>query len=123
MFWGLGILNLDGTAWYHPMRLTIDGGAVGNGKANPAQKVLDVNATMGRRLPHNLRIYAFGAALGAAGVPAAAEALAKQSHIPPSNLTLVNRASTYAHNDPAGASPKNDFLSRLVPFLKRVARG
>jgi pimeloyl-ACP methyl ester carboxylesterase len=123
MFSGWGLKGLDGTAWYHPMRLTIDAGAVGNGKANPAQKVLDVDTTMGRKLPRDLRIYAFGAALGAAGVPAAAEALAKQSHIPHRNLTLVNRGSTYAHNDPAGAFPKNDFLSRLVPFLKRVARG
>jgi hypothetical protein len=123
MFGGWGLGGLDGTAWYHPMRLTIDGGAVGNGKANPAQKVLDAHTTMGRKLPRNLRIYAFGAALVAAGVPAAAEALAKQSHIPRRNLTLVNRGTTYAHNDPAGASPKNDFLSRLVPFLKTIARG
>ena len=103
------------------MRLTIDAGAVGNGLRNPAQKVLDVNAIDGRKLPRNLRIYAFGAALGGASVPAAAKLLAKQSHIPARNVTTLNRATTYAHNDPAGASPKNDFLSRLVPFLRRIA--
>ena len=123
MFGGWGLKGLDGTAWYHPMRLTIDAGAVGNGNANPAQKVLDVHTTMGHKLPRDLRIYAFGAALGGPSVPAAAKALAKQSHIPQSNVVGLSRASTYAHNDPAGASPKNDFLSRLVPFLKKVGKG
>jgi pimeloyl-ACP methyl ester carboxylesterase len=123
MFGGWGLKGLDGTAWYHPQRLTTDAGAVGNGNANPAQKVLNVHSTMGHKLPRNLLIYAFGAALGGPNVPAAAKALAKQSHIPARNVTGLNRQSTYAHNDPAGASPKNDFLSRLVPFLKRVARG
>jgi pimeloyl-ACP methyl ester carboxylesterase len=123
MFGGWGLKGLDGTAWYHPMRLTIDAGAVGNGNANPAQKVLDVHTTMGHKLPRDLRIYAFGAALGGPSVPAAAKALAKQSHIPLRNVTGLSRASTYAHNDPAGASPKNDFLSRLVPFLKKVGKG
>jgi pimeloyl-ACP methyl ester carboxylesterase len=120
MFSGFGLDGLDGTAWYHPMRLTIDSGAVGNGNANPAQQVLDVHATMGNDLPKNLKIYAFGAALGGAGVPAAATALAQQSGIPQSNLTLANFASTYAHNDPAGAYPNNEFLKRLVPFLSGI---
>jgi pimeloyl-ACP methyl ester carboxylesterase len=122
MFSGTGLKGLDGTAWYHPMRLTIDAGAVGEGNANPAQQVLDVHTTEGHKLPRNLRIYAFGAALGGAGVPAAAELLAKQSHIPRRNLTLVNRQSSYAHNDPAGASPRrNLFLKKLVPFLRGIA--
>ena len=118
----LGAKGLDGTAWYHPMRLTIDAGAVGNGLRNPAQKVLDVNTVDGRKLPRNLRIYAFGAALGGANVLGRREA-ARQAvaHPGAQRLTLINRASTYAHNDPAGASPKNDFLSRLVPFLRRIA--
>jgi pimeloyl-ACP methyl ester carboxylesterase len=120
MFAGWGLKGLDGTAWYHPLRLTIDAGAVGNGNANPAQAVLGVHTTDGHKLPRSLRIYAFGAALGAAAVPAAAEALAKQSHIPSRNVTTLNRASTYAHNDPAGASPHNDFLNGLVPFLKKI---
>jgi pimeloyl-ACP methyl ester carboxylesterase len=122
MFSGTGLKGLDGTAWYHPMRLTIDAGAVGQGNANPAQKVLDVHTTMGHKLPRNLRIYAFGAALGGARVPAAAKQLARQSHIPLRNLTLIDRRSTYAHNDPAGASPeKNLFLRKLVPFLRGIA--
>src|SRR5689334_18025265 len=80
MFSGTGLKGLDGTAWYHPLRLTIDAGAIGNGNANPAQAVLDVHATMGHKLPRDLRIYAFGARLGGARVPAAARLLARQSH-------------------------------------------
>src|SRR5262245_4796422 len=43
MFSGWGLQNMDGTAWYHPMRLSIDSGAVGDGVANPAQAVLNVH--------------------------------------------------------------------------------
>jgi hypothetical protein len=123
MFFGEGFKGLDGTAWYHPRRLTIDAGAVAAGNKNPAQGTLDVHATHGRDLPKSLRLYAFGAALGGQRVLDAAEALRKQSGIPKSRLTLVNRASTYAHNDPNSAAPKNDFVKYLLPFLKKVARG
>jgi pimeloyl-ACP methyl ester carboxylesterase len=121
MFSGLGITGVDGTEWYFPQRLTDDSGAVGNGLPNPAQSVLGVRSTLGRTLPKSLRIYAFGAALGGEGVLTDARALAKQSHIPARNLTLINRQSTYAHNDPAGAFPRNVFFQHLVPFLKQVA--
>jgi hypothetical protein len=117
MFSGWGLNGVDGAEWYFPTRLTIDTGAVNNGIANPADRMLGVHATLGRRLPHRLRIYAFGAALGGDRVLQATRALAAQSGIPARNLTLVNRQSTYAHNDPAGAYPRNDFVARLVPFL------
>jgi pimeloyl-ACP methyl ester carboxylesterase len=120
MFSGLGVNNSDGTEWYFPQRLTDDTAAVGNGLANPAQSVLDVHSTMGRRLPKRLLVYAFGAALGGPAVPAAARELARQSHIPMRNLTLLNRQSTYAHNDPAGAFPHNVFFDHLVKFLAQV---
>ena len=120
MFAGAGLRSLDGTAWYHPQRLTIDGRSVAAGNANPAQRVLGVRATKGRDLPRKLRIYAFGAALGGGRVLDAARALARQSDIPRRNLTLVNRRRTYSHNDPAGASPRNDFVKFLIPFLKRI---
>jgi hypothetical protein len=61
--------------------------------------------------------------LGGPAVTAAATALARQSHIPMRNLTLLNRQSTYAHNDPAGAFPHNVFFNNLVKFVNRVARG
>ena len=59
---GLGPPDTDGTAWYHPMRLTIDSGAVADGNANPAQKVLDVDAIHGNDI--HVPMYAFAAALG-----------------------------------------------------------
>ncbi|MCW2989709.1 MAG: hypothetical protein JWM73_303 [Solirubrobacterales bacterium] len=123
-FSGWGLKGLDGTAWYHPMRLTIDSRAVAAGNANPAQAVLDVHATHGKDLPKTLRMYAFGAALGGTRVLDATRALAAQSGISPGHLVLVDRHETYAHNDPNTASPgRNEFLKRLVPFLAKVLKG
>ena len=120
MLSGAGVDGADGTEWYFPDRLTIDTGAVGNGIANPAQKILGLDATMGRQLPKGLRIYAFAARLGGAGVLADALGLANQSRIPLKNVLLINPASTYAHNDPAGAYPQNAFFTGLLRFLRRV---
>jgi hypothetical protein len=120
MFSGAGIDNVDGSEWYFPQRLTDDTSVVNNGIATPAQGVSDVQATMGRDLPKTLLIYAFGAALGGAGVVQSARALAAQSGIPSNNVTGVNRQSTYAHNDPAGAYPTNAFFAGLVPFLQKI---
>lgn len=122
MFSGLGLQSLDGTAWYHPLRLTIDSGAVAAGNANPAQEVLDVHAIHGSDLPRDLQIYAFGAALGGQRVLDAASALAAQSGIPSANLLLIARPDTYAHNDPNSAYPRNEFVDGLVRVLGKVAR-
>jgi hypothetical protein len=122
MFSGWGLKGLDGTAWYHPQRLTVDAGAVAAGNRNPAQKVLDLRATHGDDLPRRLRIYAFGAALGGERVLEAAKVLARQSHIPKRNLTLVDRHTTYAHNDPNSAAPRNAFVKNLLPVLRQIAR-
>lgn len=121
MFSGFGLPGLDGTAWYHPLRLTIDSGAVAAGNANPAQRVLGVRATHGDDLPRRLKLYAFGAALGGERVLDGARILARQSGIPRRNLTLVDRSRTYSHNDPNSASPRNAFVAKLLPFLRRVA--
>ena len=124
MFSGWGLKGLDGTAWYHPLRLTIDAGAVANGLPNDAQPITGVRAIHGRDLPRSLRMYAFGASLGGARVVAATRALAAQSQIPRSRLVLVDRSADYSHNDPNSASPRrNRFLRELIPFLRRVARG
>jgi hypothetical protein len=120
MFSGAGVQDADGTEWYFPQRLTDDTGAVADGNTNPAQTVLGVDATMGHALPKNLLIYAFGAHLGGQAVLDATKVLAQQSDIPMDNLTLVNRQSTYAHNDPAGAYPNNVFFQDLMPFLEKV---
>jgi hypothetical protein len=100
------------------MRLTIDAGAVGDGNTNSAQSILDVRATHGADV--HVPIYAFGAALGGKRVLDAARALARQSHVPARQLTLIDRHTTYAHNDPAAAFPRNVFLTNLVAFLKRI---
>jgi len=123
MFSGQGLKSLDGTAWYHPQRLTIDAGAVAAGNANPAQDILGVHATHGHDLPKRLRIFAFGAALGGQRILDAATTLAGQSNIPSRNLTLIDRHETYSHNDPNSASPQNDFVDGLVPFLAKIKRG
>ena len=123
MFSGWGLKGLDGTAWYHPLRLTIDAGAVAAGNANDAQQVLGVRATHGSDLPRKLRIYAFGAALGGTRVLDSARLLATQSKIPASRLKLVDRHTTYAHNDPNSAAPRrNAFLKSLLPFLRGISR-
>ena len=124
VFSGWGLRGLDGTAWYHPRRLTLDAGAVANGVANPAQDVMGVRAIHGAELPHRLRMYAFGASLGGTRVLDATRALARRSGIPRRRLTLVDRHATYAHNDPNSARPgRNAFLRHLVPFLRAVRRG
>jgi pimeloyl-ACP methyl ester carboxylesterase len=119
MLSGFDVRGADGSEWYFPQRLTDDSGVVGNGLPNPAQKVLDVHATLGRHLPHSLKMYAFGA-FGGSAITGAVAQLAKQSGIPKSNLTLANFHATYAHNDPAAAYPKNAFVDRLVPFLQSI---
>jgi hypothetical protein len=123
MFSGMGLESLDGTAWYHPQRLTIDSGAVAAGNPNPAQAILDVLAIHGHGLPKRLRILAFGAALGGQRVLDAATILAAQSGIPASHLTLLDRRESYSHNDPNSAHPVNEFVDALVPFLEKIRKG
>jgi pimeloyl-ACP methyl ester carboxylesterase len=120
MFGAPEVLGASGTEWYFPQRLTDDTQAVGNGIANPAQAVLDVHSTMGRKLPHSLRILAFGARLGGPLIGQAADALATQSGIPLSHVTKFNYQSSYSHNDPAGAYPHNAFFTALVKFLRKL---
>jgi hypothetical protein len=122
MFSGTGLQSLDGTAWYHPLRLTIDAGAVAAGNANPAQDILDVDAIHGDDLAKTMRILAFGAALGNQRVLDAANALAQQSGIKAGKLVRVNAAADYAHNDPNSAFPDNAFVDKLVPFLEKIGK-
>ncbi len=84
--------------------------------------MLGLRSTLGRRLPHSLRIYGFGARLGGAEILAEIRQLARQSGISSRHLTLIDRQASYAHNDPAGAFPRNVFFSHLVRFLHTVAR-
>ncbi len=114
-----GIAGSDGTAWYHPRRLSLDSQAVAGGIANPAQRLLGVRATHGRDL--DLPIYAIETSLGAGRVLRGARALARRSHIASRRLTLVDRHTTYDHLDPLGAlAPKNAFVKTVIPFLRRA---
>jgi pimeloyl-ACP methyl ester carboxylesterase len=116
----------SGSEWYFPARLTLDTGAVGNGLANPAQEVLGLHSTMGEDLPKSLHILAIDSELdklfgGEQTTLTEAEVLAAQSGISPSNLTLIEEKNSYAHNDPAGATPEiNEFFKHMVPFLKEI---
>ncbi len=121
MFSGWRLKGLDGTAWYHPLRLTIDSGAVAAGNRNPAQEVLGVRATHGDDLPKRMPIYAFAASLGGERVLEAARILARQSGIPKRRLTLIDRSRAYSHNDPNSAAPRNAFVANLVPFLEGIS--
>ena len=123
MLSGSGPQGIDGTEWYFPLRLVLDTEAVADGNGNPAQLVLGLQSTLGSHLPRRLRMYAFGAALGGQSVLDDTVALARQSHIPLSHLMLINRQSTYTHNDPAAAYPENDFFSGLVTFLRQFSGG
>jgi pimeloyl-ACP methyl ester carboxylesterase len=114
-----GLPGMDGSSWYHPRRLSLDGSAVNNGRATPAQKVLGLRTTRGRDV--KVPIYAFSTSLGRQRVLDGAKALAKQSGVPSRSVTLVDRTRTYAHIDPLSASPAtNDFVRTVVPFLRKV---
>jgi pimeloyl-ACP methyl ester carboxylesterase len=131
MLAGSGISGADGDEWYFPERLTIDTGAVADGNDNPAQEVLGEHAIHGHELPKSLKILAINSELDKAVGPGfstltAAETLAEQSGIPAENLTLIDKETEYAHNDPAAAEPEgniegNAFYSGLVPFLEGIA--
>jgi pimeloyl-ACP methyl ester carboxylesterase len=113
-----GIEGIDGTVWYHPVRLSIDGQAVAGGVKNPAQKVLGVRATHGRDV--HLPIYAIATSLGDGRALRGAKALARRSHVR-KRLVLVDRHKTDDHIDPLSALPrKNAFLKTVIPFLRRV---
>ena len=123
MLSGAGLPSADGEEWYFPERLTIDTGAVAEGNANPAQTVLGEHAIHGTELPTSLHILAINSELDKLIGPGfsslkAAEILAEQSKIPSANVTLIEEETTYAHNDPAGAYPNNEFMNKLVPFLE-----
>lgn len=111
----------DGTAWYHPARLSLDAAVVNNGVPTPAQRVLGVRATMGRTV--HLPMYAFDAALGAGRVGAATRALAERAGVPRRWVTTVDRSGSYGHIDPLSAAPdRNAFVTTLARFLEDKIR-
>ena len=109
----------DGTSWYHPTKLSMDAGAINNGVNNPAQAVYGDHATRGHSV--RLPMYSFDTSLGGGRVADATRQLARQSRVPKSWVTTVERTRTYSHIDPLSANPsKNAFFRTVVPFLKRI---
>ena len=113
MFSGYPMKSVDGTKWYFPQRLTDDTAAVDNGNANPAQKVLDVDATMGHALPRRLRIYTFGARLGGAAVLQDARISwpGGDPHVRRATVALVNRRPTRTTTPPGPIPPMSSSLT------------
>jgi pimeloyl-ACP methyl ester carboxylesterase len=112
-------LGIDGTAWYHPRRLSIDSRAVNGGIENPAQDVLGVRAIHGTEL--DLPIYALETTFGAGRVLNGARLLAHQSGIPDSQLTLVDESDRLTHTDPMGVeTSQNPLVETLAPFLHNI---
>ena len=110
---------LGAVDWYYPMRLTIDVEAAARLEQTPAAQYL------GLRLLHvhqvDVPLYVIQTSLGGTdnAVADGARRYQQESKIP--SVTIVNRASTYAHLDPLLAAPsRNAFLLTVVPWLKRI---
>jgi hypothetical protein len=111
-----GPVGMDGTAWYHPLRLTLDGRATNGGTRTAAQRVLGLRTTRARDV--DVPIYAFEAALGDGRVIPGARRLGRLGG---GKVTAVDRSATFAHMDPIAAAPeRNDFVKTVVPFLRRI---
>ncbi|UTI65190.1 hypothetical protein NBH00_03030 [Paraconexibacter antarcticus] len=116
-----GIRGSDGTAWFHPRRLSLDAGAIAGGVANPTQSLLGVHATHGADV--HLPIYAISTSLGAERVVRAARALARRSHVSAKDVKIVDDTRKYSHCDPLFDDARtNDFLKTVEPFLRRIGR-
>ncbi len=115
-----GIEGIDGTAWYHPLRLSLDGRATNLGNAHPAQDALGVRAIHGPEL--SMPIYAFETGFGKGRVLAGARLLAEQAGIAEDDRTFVE-GHDVTHTDPMGMEPENPLVETLVPFLESVAAG
>ena len=114
-----GIQGVDGAAWFHPARLTVDAKAVAGGVPNSAQKLLGLRASHGADM--DVPIYAFETSFLEGQILSAARSLARRSHLPARKVTLVDRSASDAHSDPLYDSPDhNDFEKTVVPFLRHT---
>ena len=72
-------------------------------------------ATHGADLPRKLRISPSAPRSAASGCSTRPRRSRRSRASRASSLSLINRATTYAHNDPNSAYPKNDFVSQADP--------
>jgi pimeloyl-ACP methyl ester carboxylesterase len=116
-----GPVGMDGTAWYHPRRLTLDASVVNGGVKNPGQKTLGVKATHAKDV--DVPIYAIATSLGGERVLKGARLLAQHGTTKAKDVKLVDRHATEAHLDPIAADPdKSTFIKTVVPFLEKAVR-
>jgi hypothetical protein len=114
-----GIRGMDGTSWYHPLRLSEDAQAIDNGIRTPAQRVFGDRSVHGHAV--KLPMYAIETSLGAGRVLRSVRTLARRSGEPRRRLVLVDRHTTMDHIDPLVDVPRrNAFVQTVVPFLRRI---
>jgi pimeloyl-ACP methyl ester carboxylesterase len=113
-----GIEGIDGTAWYHPLRLTIDGRTTNGGIPDPVQELTGVRSVHGADL--TVPIYAFETGFGAGRVLAGARLLAEQAGLDDGDLVLVE-GHDLTHTDPMAIEDDNPLVETLVPFLESIA--
>jgi hypothetical protein len=113
-----GVDDIDGTEWYFPIRLTIDGGTTNGGVAAPAQELVGVRSTHAADL--DLPIFALETSFGAGRVIPGAELLAQRAGISADRVTTVE-AHDLTHTDPMAIESNNPLVEHLVPFLRKIA--
>ncbi len=112
-----GVEDVDGTSWYHPIRLTIDGRTTNGGVASPVQDLTGVRSIHAADL--DLAIFALETGFGAGRVIPGAELLAQTAGIPDDQLTLVE-AHDLTHTDPMAIEVDNPLVESLVPYLAAI---
>ncbi len=114
-----GIAGIDGLAWFQPARLTIDAKAIAGGVSNGTQKLLGLRSSHGDDV--HVPIYALETTYLEGQILSAARSLARRSHLPDREVTLVDRSPGDAHSDPLYDRPDhNSFQQTVVPFLRHI---
>jgi hypothetical protein len=122
MFSGTGLHGLDGTAWYHPQRLTIDSGAVAAGQRQPRagdpRRPRDARSRPAEAPPH-LRLRRRRSAARVLDAPGP---LAAQSGIRSSNRHAHRPARDLRAQRSELREPNNDFVDALIPVPRADRR-
>lgn len=113
-----GFDGIDGTAWYHPVRLTLDGRTTNGGEPHPSQELVGVRSIHVADL--DLGLFAFETGFGAGRVLPGARLLAERAGLDEDDVTLVERHDV-THTDPMAIDPDNPLVETLVPFLQSLA--
>lgn len=112
-----GIDGIDGTTWYHPVRLTVDSRTTNAGVATPVQQLTGVRTTKAADL--DCPIFALETLFGTGRILSGARLLAKNAGIPDDQLTLVE-AHDITHTDPMAIEKNNPLVEGLTRFLSKI---